>query len=304
MATGYDVSALSTYTKDSADKKSYLYKMLAQGNSAKLFPKQTGVKSSERIHLISNSPVWQAQACSFTASANTTFTDRTLTVGKPGIYMKWCEKDLESKYTQLCMQAGSKLETLTFAEQIVGDIMQQTSRDLEMAIWKGNTLSTDQQLLHFDGLQKLIDAASIGATATPATWSVANARTIMQTFVTALTDDMLAQPSGKIFMGLAEARDYRLKLGIDNLYHNDGKEQTLYAENTNIEIVPTLGLSGTKAIYFMPTDYTFIGTDLEGEDENYELFYAKEAREIRFIAEWKMGVQFAFPSLIAKMLNT
>lgn len=302
MATGYDVSGLSAFTKDSAEKKSYLYKMLATGDSIKLFPKQTGVKSSERIHLISNSPVWQAQACSFTASANTAFTDRTLTVGKPGIYMKWCEKDLESKYTQLCMQAGSKLETLTFAEQIVGDIMQQTARDIDAAIWKGNTLSTDQQLLHFDGLQKIIAAASIGYTATPAVWSVANARTIMQTFVGGLTDDMLAQKSGKIFMGTAEYRDYRMKLTIDNLYHNAG--DSTKAEGTDIEIVPVLGLSGTKAIYFMPTDYTIIGTDLEGEEENYELFYAKEAREIRFIAEWKMGVQIAFPSLIGKMLNT
>jgi len=305
MATGYDVSGLGgTYTKDSADKASYIYKMLAQGASASLFPKQPGIKSVQNIHIISNSPVWQAQACSFTASANTTLTVRAITVGTPSIMMKWCEKDLEAKFTQLSMKAGSKLDTLTFETQIVGDIMQQTTRDIEVAIWKGDTSSTNQQLLHFDGLQKLIAAASIGYTGNPAVWSVANSRSIMQNFITGLTDDMLAQASGKIFMGTAEARDYRLKLGIDNLYHNTGADAKLYAENTDIEIVPTLGLSGTKALYFMPVDYTYIGTDLTGEEDNYELFYAQEARELRFITEWKMGINFAFPTLIAKVLNT
>lgn len=304
MATGYDVSALGAYTKDNPDKSKWLYKQIMTGDSASKFKMQTGIKTSERIHLIESNPVIQAQACGFTASANTVFTDRTLTVASMAVYMDWCEKDLEAKYTQLAMKAGSELDSLTFETQIVDEIMMKLQYKRERGIWSGNTLSTDQDLIHFDGLRKLIAAASIGATITPVAWTVANSRTAVQNFVSGLTNDMLIQPSGKIFMGTSECRDYRLKLGIDNLYHQTGKEAVLYAENTDIEIVPTVGLSGTKEIYFMPTDYTFIGTDLESEQDTFDLSYAREARKIRFICEYKMGVNFAFPSLIAKMINT
>ena len=302
MATGYDVSALGAYTKDNANQ--LLYKVIAQGTTAKLMTVQSGVKTAERINIVSTTPVPQVQACSFTASANTVFSQRTLTVAPIGNYLKWCEKDLEAKYTQLAVKAGSNLDTLTYETQIIEDIMQQIAYNNEYAIWMGNTLSTDQRLLHFDGLVKTIAAASIGATATPVVWSIANSRTAVQNMVASLTDDMLAQTSGKIFLGTAECRDYRQKLFQDNLFHTTGQDAKLYAEGTDIEIVPTLGLSGTKKMYFIPTDTMILGTDLANEWENISLEYAKEAREIRFICEYKLGCQISVPSLIAKQVNT
>lgn len=302
MATGYDVSALGAYTKDNAQQ--LLYKQIAQGKTASLMTVQTGIKTSERINIVATTPVPQAQACSFTASANTVFTQRTITVAAIGNYLKWCEKDLEAKYTQLAVKAGSNLDMLTYETEIIGDIMQKMAYNQEYAIWMGDTLSTDQRLIHYDGLVKLIGAASGVTTVTPGAWSVANSRTRLQEFYAALTDDMLHQPTGKVFMGTAECRDYRMKLGIDNLYHNTGTDGVLRLENSDLEIIPTLGLSGTKKIYFIPTETMILGTDLENEFEKFELFYAKEAREIRFIAEHKEGVQISQPILVAQMLNT
>lgn len=303
MATGYDVSALGAYTKDSADKNKVLYKHIAEGDSAQYFSVMTGVKSSENIHLIETAPVWQVQACGFTASANTAFSNVSLSVSKIGIYMDWCEKDLESKYTQLAMKAGSDLDMLTFEKQITEEILMKNRYKKERAIWLGNTLSTDQDLLHFDGFVKLIAADSDKTVVTPGAWSVANARTRMQEFASALTNDMLNNQSGKVFMGSQEYRDYRLAMINANLYHN-AANGPLTLEGTDIEIVPTIALSGTKKIYFMPTEYAFIGTDLENEFETFSLEYAKEARKIRFILEFKMGVKFVYGSLIASMLNT
>ena len=39
----------------------------------------------------------------------------------------------------------------------------------------------------------------------------------------------------------------------------------------------------------------YIGTDLLNEQDRFELFYAKEADEMRFVVEFKFGVQVAFP---------
>jgi hypothetical protein len=299
----YNVGDLGAYTKENAE--SLIYKQIAQGTTASLMTLQPGIKSAETVNIVASRAVWQAGgSCGFNASGDTTFTQRTLTVGKIKLNMKWCEKDLEPKYLQGAMKAGSKYDMLTFEQEIIGDIVQNISKDLEVAIWQGDTGSVDVYLNKFDGLIKIINAASNEITATPVAWSVANSRTALQNVYASLTDDMLAKPNLKVFMGLSEARDYRMKLGIDNLYHITGAEGKLYIENTDVEIVPVLGLSGTKKIYAIATDNMFLGTDLANEQEKFDLFYAKEADEIRFVDEFKYGVQIAFPDQVVKQVNT
>lgn len=299
----YDVSALGSYTKENAND--LIYKQIALGTTASLMTMQPGIKSAETINIVASRAVWQAGgSCGFNASGDTTFSQRTLTVGKIKLNMKWCEKDLEPKYLQGAMKAGSTYDMLTFESQIIGDIVQNISKDLEVAIWQGDTASANVYLNKFDGLIKIINAASDEITATSVAWSVANSRTALQNVYASLTDDMLANPKLKVFMGLSEARDYRMKLGIDNLYHITGAEGKLYLENTDVEIVPVLGLSGTKKIYAIATDNMVLGTDLANEQEKFDLFYAKEADEIRFVDEFKYGVQIAFPDQVVKQANT
>jgi len=39
----------------------------------------------------------------------------------------------------------------------------------------------------------------------------------------------------------------------------------------------------------------YLGTDMLNEQDRFELFYAKEADEMRFVVEFKLGVQVTFP---------
>jgi hypothetical protein len=50
----------------------------------------------------------------------------------------------------------------------------------------------------------------------------------------------------------------------------------------------------------MQLSNVFFGTDLLGEEDNYEIFYAKEAMEVRYHVAFKAGVQIAFPEEIVK----
>jgi hypothetical protein len=43
-----------------------------------------------------------------------------------------------------------------------------------------------------------------------------------------------------------------------------------------------------------------MGTDLLNEEERFEIFYAKEADQIRYVNEFKAGINFAFPDEIVK----
>jgi hypothetical protein len=62
------------------------------------------------------------------------------------------------------------------------------------------------------------------------------------------------------------------------------------------------GITGTSKIYAMRTSNMFLGTDLLNEEEKFELFYAKEADQVRFVSEFKMGVNFAFPTEIVDFI--
>jgi hypothetical protein len=45
----------------------------------------------------------------------------------------------------------------------------------------------------------------------------------------------------------------------------------------------------------------YLGTDILDEDQNrWELFFAREADQVRFVSEFKLGINFAFPQEIVK----
>jgi hypothetical protein len=299
----FDLGSLSPYTEEPAR---VIYKMIAKGNTSKYMQIQPRIKSAETINIFATEGYWQSgSSCGFSASGDTVATQRIITVAPIKINLKWCMKDLEAYYTQKGLPKGSSYTELAFREDILAEIAQKINYRTDRAIWRGDTTSGDPYINKFDGLIEIINDASNEIEATPVAWSVTNSRTALQNVYASMTDDMLADANNvKVFMGLSEARDYRMKLGIDNLYHMTGAESKLYLENTDIEIVPVLGLSGTKKIYAANVNNLYLGVDLANEQEKFDLFYAKEADEVRFVAEFKMGVQVAFPDQIVEQVNT
>lgn len=298
----YNLAGLTNNYVDEI-KNDYIIKTITQGTTASLMKVQTGVKSAETINIIATRGVWQGKtACNPTASGTTTLTQRELTVGGVSVILEWCEESLETYSTQTRMKQGSTYTDLTFRTQILDDVKQNILADKEVAIWQGDTTAGSAYLNKFDGLIKIIGASS-PVTATPVAWSVANSRTAVQNALTAITADMYTAGNLKMFMGQTEARDYRLKLGMDNLYHLTGEDAKLYAENSDIEIVPVAGLNGTKKVYVMSPDNMFLGTDMEGEDEKFDL-KVLENEKLRLTVKFKLGVQVAFPDQIVQQVNT
>jgi len=299
----YNVAGLTNNYVDEI-KNDYIIKTITEGTTASLMTKNTGIKSAETINIIATRGVWQGKtACNPTASGTTTLTQRTLTVGGVSVILEWCEETLETYSTQTRMKQGSTYTDLTFRKQILDDVKQNILADKEVAIWQGDLTAGSAYLNKFDGLITIIGAASGVNSATPVAWSVANSRTAVQNALTAITADMYTAGNLKMFMGQTEARDYRLKLGIDNLYHLTGADAKLYAENSDIEIVPVAGLNGTKKVYVMSPDNMFLGTDLEGEDEKFDL-KVLENEKLRLTVKFKLGVQVAFPDQIVSQVNT
>ena len=100
-------------------------------------------------------------------------------------------------------------------------------------------------------------------------------------------------------------RTYTIALKAANMFHYtvDAKADSEFVlPGTSIKVVAVQGLNGTNKIYASRLSNLFIGTDLLNEEERFEIFYAKEADQVRFVSEFKMGVNFAFPGEIVKFV--
>lgn len=311
----FDVSALANYTKENQDL--LVASSVLGSKTASLIKDQgnvmVGVKSSEKINIMDTDAFFQdGSSCGFNASGTTTFTQRTVTVGKIKVNEALCPKDLERTYLQKALPAGSSYDSVIFAEQYSTRKTEKISAQLEKALWQGDTASADGNLNKFDGIIKLVTAASSAVVdansttyyGTPATAiTAANVVAVFDAVYKAIPAEVVAKDDTVIFCGMDVFRTYTIALKNANMfsYSFDGKADSEFVlPGTSIKVIALQGLNGTNKIYSMRLSNLFIGTDLLNEEERFEIFHAKEADQVRFVAEFKMGVNFAFPTEIVK----
>jgi hypothetical protein len=311
----FSVGTLAAYTKE--NEQLLVASSVLGSKTASLIKEQgnvmVGVKSAETINIMDTDAIFQdGSSCGFNASGLTSFTQRTVTVGKIKVNEALCLKDLEAKYLQKALPAGSMYDSMIYAEEYSKRKTEKISSQLEKALWQGNTGSVDVNLNKFQGLISLITAA--GA-------SVVNANSvafhgvvetaITDTNVVSIFDDVYkaipAQVVDKddmvIFCGMDTFRTYTVKLKTSNLFHykyDEAANGQFFLPGTNVRVIAVQGLNGTNDIIAARISNFFIGTDLLNEEERFEIFYAKEADQVRFVSEFKMGINFAFPDEIVK----
>jgi hypothetical protein len=311
----FSVGTLAAYTKE--NEQLLVASSVLGSKTASLIKEQgnvmVGVKSAETINIMDTDAIFQdGSSCGFNASGLTSFTQRTVTVGKIKVNEALCLKDLEAKYLQKALPAGSMYDSMIYAEEYSKRKTEKISSQLEKALWQGNTGSVDVNLNKFTGLISLITSA--GA-------SVVNANSvalhgvvetaITDTNVVSIFDDIYkaipAQVVDKddmvIFCGMDTFRTYTVKLKTSNLFHykyDEAANGQFFLPGTNVRVIAVQGLNGTGDIVAARISNFFIGTDLLNEEERFEIFYAKEADQVRFVSEFKMGINFAFPDEIVK----
>lgn len=271
-----------------------------------------GVKSSETINIMDTDAFFQAGGtCGFNASGTTSFTQRVVTVGKIAVMEAICPADLEAKYLQKALPTGSMYDSIPFEQEFTEKKAKRIASQLEKAIWQGTTASADGNLNKFNGLIKLIaDAsASIAANASAyisggpvASITGANVIDVFDAVYKAIPATVVAEDDMVIFCGQDLFRTYTIALKNSQSfnYQIDVKADSEFIlPGTSIKVIAVQGLNGTNKIYALRLSNMFLGTDLLNEEEKFELFYAKEADIVRFVAKFKIGVNVAFPDEIA-----
>jgi hypothetical protein len=312
----FSVSTLANYTKE--NEALLVTASVLGAKTASLIKSagnvMVGVKSAETINIMDTDAFFQAGGtCGWNASGTTSFTQRTVTVGKIKVQEALCPKTLESKYLQKALPTGSQYDSIPFEQEFSDKKAKTIASQLESAIWQGDTASANGNLNKFDGLIKLIGAASgvvdanvsgfiSGAPLTSIT--AANVVSLFDGVYRAIPAKVVAADDMVIVCGMDTFRTYTIALKNANMFNYafDGKADSEFVlPGTSIKVVALQGLNGTNDVYAMRLSNLFLGTDLLNEEEKFDIFFAKEADEVRFAAEFKMGVNVAFPDEIVKV---
>jgi hypothetical protein len=302
----YNVTGLTDYVNE--QNFPLLRKTIMGAKTAGLISLQTGVKSSASLNIMDTAVVLQADGCTRSADGDTTFTERELKVAPIAVHQDFCPKDLEKKYTQSRVKAGSLQNEMPFEEEFTGLIAEKIAATLETAIWRGDAVSGAANLNRFDGFLKLIDAEVSVVDGNPtditAITSV-NVVAIVDGVYNAIPTALLGAEDLRIFMGMDTFRLYTMALKSANLFHYsaDSTNFEITVPGTNVTVVAVNGLNSTSRIIAARTSNLYLGVDLEGEEDNFEMWYSQDDRKVKFTAAFKYGVQFAFPDEIVSYKN-
>jgi len=314
----FNVSTLGAYTRQ--ELKPLLTAAVMGAKTQKMIVKDgillTKVKSAVSIPLMETDAIFQADSCSFDPSGTTTFTQRTVTVGKIKVEEKLCPKDLETKFTQEALKAGSTYEDFgnaDFERAYLDRKLEKIAIQNEIAIWQGDTGSSNVNLNKFDGLIKLIDAGSpidanvsgFTGIATVTTLTSSNAVAVVKGVKNAIPAALKGDTTTTIFCGY-DFYDMYVDGGVAaNLFHYDFKDDSNYGglkvPGTGIRLEAVHGLDGTGDLYAFRMGNVAMGVDLEGEDTNsLKMWYSEDNNDVRFRGAWKMGVNVAFTNECVK----
>jgi hypothetical protein len=305
----FNVTGLTNYVNE--QNTDILVKSLFGSKTASMLQAagqvQVGVKSAEALNILSSDVYFQADGCGYTASGNTTFSQRTITVGKIKVEETLCPKTLEAKWMQTQIAAGSPT-AVPFEQQISESKASVIAKQLEVAMWQGDTATsnTNPNTNKFDGFNKLIDAVSastvVGNTSSATAITTTNIEALVDDIYNALPADIAEADDLVLWVGIDTFKKYTTALRDSNLFHYavEAAGLEIMIPGTNLKMVGVGGLNGTNRMWAGRLSNFFVGTDLANEEEELKYWYSQDNDEVRFRMTCKYGVQVAFPDQIVR----
>ena len=304
---GYVVSSITGFTDQVGGE--LLAKALIGATTPKYSSVRLGIKGTQALNLLDSSPEFVAGACGLNPStgSTTTFTQRNITTCPETLYEALCYKDLYPTYQSMLMNAGQTSETVPF-ENIIADLkVKQVQQRIETQLWNASTGATGNTSTCFQGLYSLIASGQtgIGVSAgvafdpTKSYGEAGNAITEVDKLINALDDNAMVREDLVVFMSFANWRLYLQALTKANFFQNyigsSSITNSMEAKhpNTNVTVVPTIGLAGKNKITIGPKEYTVVGFDLTSDHEKLDMWYSKDFDQIRLRANYNYGVQIA-----------
>lgn len=310
----FDVSTLVNYVIENPDL--LVTKSIFGSRTSDLIRSEgtvrTGIKFADQINQIDTDAIFQdGSGCTRTSSGTTRITQRKITVGNIAVIEDLCVKDLRNKYTSKVLAKGSQENEMPF-EQEYTDLKARTiAKQLEIAIWQGDTTSGNANLNRFDGYIKLIDVAATAVNGNPTGITVgtgitsSNIKQIVDNMWQLLPADVQGNDDIRVFCGWDVFSTFIAAYRDQNLFNFAPAGSEVKAANgevvipgTSYKLTAVHGLDTTKRLFSIRMSNMYSGTDLENEEEQFDMIPDQFKDYLRFKAGFKYGVNVAFPNEI------
>ena len=301
----YDVASIQPYSDQVGGQ--LLAKALIGGTTASIVNVRTGIKGTQALNLLDSTPVIQDGLCSLSPSGTTTFTQHQITTCPKTLFESLCYKDLFETYQSMLMKAGQTQEEVPFEQMILDLKKRQIEQYVERKLWQATTAGGDC----FDGFKLLIStntgntyasaiANSSGTTfSSSATYGQAgNPITEIDNLINSLSSDALSREDLVVFLSYSNYRLYSQALTRGNFFTNYIGDSSITSNmqaihpNTNIKVVPTIGLDASNQVVIGPAEYMIYGVDLMS-DETLRAWYSVDFDEIRVRSNFNFGATIA-----------
>jgi hypothetical protein len=310
----FDVSTLAAYTEQNA--MDLIIKSVAGGRLSNYANIQDGVKGPTTINILSSDVVFQADGCSRSASGSTALSQRTITPGAVAIHEDLCMTDLAAKYTAVMLRQGltNEKEEIPFEELYFTEKVAKLQKAIEVADWQGDTTSGNANLSKYDGLNKII-AAATAVNGNPTGITVATGLTnanvigVLTGMAELMPEDIMDADDLKLFVGMDTFLKYQKAIADGNYFHYvvDGgfTSELPLIGFPNVTVCATPGLTGLAGgeSYLMRASNIYVGVDLPGEESNdVRSWYDDNDRIYKVTMAFRRGVNVAFPDQVVEFI--
>jgi hypothetical protein len=302
----FDVDGLTAYVDQT--QQELKTRAVTAGKTIPLIQVLPNIKGTQKLHLLDETITWQdGSACVVNASGDTVFSDRSITVADIALVKNYCVKDLANYFPQISMAAGAMEETknLPFEAQLVEYVLLKHQNVLENAIWKGDTLLSNNYQF-FDGFAKKLNASGsvLEANETGVTSiTVSNAYSCVLAAARKLPEAVVETGEAALFCGRAtfdKVKDNLFNINNNHVPVANDNVMSMVIPSTGITLYSVPGLNDTNYIYGGRKSSFIFGTDLESDYAQVEAWYERKDDSIYVRNRFRGGVQFPFDNEMVK----
>lgn len=285
----YDLTALSTYSREVADE------MLLKDVLGLTLPRYASVRAnirgSEKVPFMTNELFFQdGKSCGFNSSGTTTIDQVLIDTTTEKINLELCPYSLYDVFLAEALRQTNIQEQVPFETQLIQDIANRMANRMETQLFTATAAGGD-----FDGMDALIVT---GNGATQIAYSAASVDSISKV-IENIPSNVIHRDDLAVLLNYNDYRAYVNSLRENstlNLYAFDdagameGAEFMVYAPGTRIPVLPSVGVPAST-IYAGPMSYVQVG--LNTTDSNgmtIKAFYDEGEDVVKVIGRMTYGL--------------
>lgn len=293
------VSGLQSYVE--ANKEQIITKAVLGFETAKYAQPQLGIKSGEYLTLLTAAANPKQRTCAFEADSTSTLSNKKIEVGQYSVQMEFCDTYVLGKVQEWRIKTAATAGETPFEEYLTTELSKSIAFENEKKFWQGSTTVGATIPALKDGIvtQALADSAVIDYDASSVSTKIAQINNTVNKMPAATKLASNGVPTGtpRIFVSPEYQEAYIMELVAANMYHYDvtaPHSNEIRVAGTNVIVTAVPGMTGSSYAVAMNDGNLYLGTDMLGDTETFDIWFSKDARTTRFDCEYNLGGTYAF----------